>query len=423
METLIRNIKECRSDGMRFFAARTGAKDVVSIEGSVLGGSYLLPYEKRPAHGLMASILDAGTKRRDKETLRNDLAERGIILHFSSGADRTYFFASCLPEDITYTLRLIAECLESPLLAKSEFEAERARSLAMLSEAQTDTDAQASRAFARLVFDPVHVNYADSIEEERSLTRGVSRADILTSQRMIGRGGLVLAVTGDLVPERTLSEAERVFIKLPSGTENLPAKPANQKEVTRGESLVHVPDKTNVDTYFGLSVPITHNDSRYVPFAVLSSMLCGGGVFSSHLAQTIRERDGLTYAIAGGPYGFGEGAQGALRVWANFAPDRFRYSVEATLKEIRIFFKQGVTIESLATMQSRMQGLYVTSLSNSRGIAAQLHKIGREGKQLTYVNEFPSLIRAVTLTDLQEAAALIPVDKFSLAAAGTFKKP
>jgi hypothetical protein len=48
-----------------------------------------------------------------------------------------------------------------------------------------------------------------------------------------------------------------------------------------------------------------------------------------------------------------------------------------------------------------------------------LHKIGVEGKPLSYLDEYPSLIRALSLKDVMDIVPLLPVSKLSLAAAGT----
>jgi predicted Zn-dependent peptidase len=51
-----------------------------------------------------------------------------------------------------------------------------------------------------------------------------------------------------------------------------------------------------------------------------------------------------------------------------------------------------------------------------------LHKVGIDGKQLSYIDEYPKLIKAVTLEDIQTVAKMISVDKLSIAAAGSFLK-
>jgi zinc protease len=422
MQSIRTNVTEYEQDGMRLFAARTGVKDIVSLEGSVHGGWYLLPDDLQLAPRLASGLMDADTKQRDKETLRTALAARGANLSFWVSADRTYFSASCLPEDVRFICELVTECLSEAVYRKPELENERARTLGELEESKTQTNDQASHALARLIFDPKHVNYADSHERDVQRVAATSRADLLSFQKLLGKGGLVLAVTGDIAPEKVLKEAARAFAKLPEGTRQLPDMPMNAKKPEPLTKLVTIPDKANIDTFLGVPVALTRDHELYLTFLVLTSMLGSGGLFMGHLMRTIRERDGLTYGIRATASGFAEGADGALRVWATFSPQTFDRAVAMTRKEIGNFFAQGITADALRMEQEHTAGGYAVGLSTSRGLAGMLHKIGREGKPLSYVDDYPNLVRAVTLDSLHAVADLIPLDKLSLAAAGTFVK-
>lgn len=413
---------EMEQGTMRLFASRTGAKDIVTIEGSVYGGSHLLPQEKRPAHRLMAGLLDSDTKKHGKEALRNALSERGVTLSFSGGGDRTYFSATCLPEHVRFVCDTIAECLSEALFKRTELESERALALAELKESETDTRSQAARALSRLLFDPGHINYDETTATVAERTKRIERADLVKAQRMLGQGGLICALVGDIHPDEALRIASTSFTKLPEGMLQLPEKKRNSLAPAAKQALIRIPDKANIDVFIGTSVPITLNHDLYVPLYFLTNMLGGGGLFLGHLMRTIRVRDGLTYGIYARLCGFTEGADGMLRIQATFSPATFEKAVAATKKEMREFFRSGIGTESLLAHKDNLTGSYAVSLSTSRGLANMLHKIGREGKPLSYISEYPSLIRAVTLEDLQAASALIDLDTFSLAAAGTFDK-
>jgi len=422
MEPLLPNCTELEKDSMRFFAARTGVKDIVSIEGSVHGGWYLLPTELHLSPRIAAGLMDADTKRQDKETLRNALAARGASLSFSVGADRTYFHASCLPEDIRFICELITECLSEATFRKPEIDNERTRVLSELDESKTQTNEQASQAFTRLVFDPNHVNYADPLEQDIKRVKESTQSHLRTYQKMLGKGGLVFAITGDIVPEKALRDADRAFSKLPAGTHELAPKTRNTKKAEPLKKLITIPDKANIDTFIGVPVALTRDHELYLPFLILTNMLGSGGLFMGHLMRTIRERDGLTYGIRASAYGFSEGGDGALRIWATFSPQTFDHAVAMTKKEIGNFFAKGITSDALRMEQDHSVGGYALGLSTSRGLASMLHKIGREGKALSYIDEFPNLIRGITIDDLKSVASLILLDKLSLAAAGTFSE-
>ena len=421
MEKITTAITEIEHAGMRLFAARTGTKDVVSIEGSMYGGWNMLPHDKSEVPEMVTELLDAGTAKKSKDTVREALGAKGVSISFSAGGDRTYFAASCLPEDITFALETIVECLTEATFPAAEIKTAKARALGDLIEAKSETRSVAARTLSRMIYDPSHVNYAETIDEQKKSIQGITRADLLAFRKTLGQGGLVFAITGDISPEATLKSAIKVLSKLPKGTQSVPEKLVNKKKPTAQTQTTHITDKANIDIYAGMTMQLNSDDALYRPFIILTEMLGGRG-FTSHLMQTIRERDGLTYGVYSMPSGFSDKADGAFRIWATFSPNKFEESVAALKKEISIFFKSKVTAKGLLARQEEIIGGYAVGLSTSRGLASMLHKVGIDGKQLSYIDEYPELVKEVTLEDIQEVAKLISVDKLAIAAAGTFLK-
>lgn len=404
---------------MRLFAAPTKAKDIVSIQGSVLGGWNFLDKTQDEVPVIAAKLLDAGTTRKSKKVLREGLAARGIHLSFSAGGDRTFFSGNCLPEDLPYLLQTVAECLREANFAQEEVTTAKTRTLGEFEELKTDTRAQAGAALSRLLYDPKHTNYAVPLATSLQRVRAVKRADLLSFKKLYGRAGLVLAMAGDIKAAAALTAAEKAFAKLPAGDGSVATKMRNTKAPTAKEEFIAIKDKANIDIYLGASVPFTYNDEAYLPFTVFTSMLGGRGLSSGHLMRTVRERDGLTYGIYAVPAGFGDGADGMFRIWGTFSPDTYARAVDVTRTEIARFRKNGITEDILQKKKEEIAGSYAIGLSTTGGLAGMLHTLGREGKPLSYADTVTDLIRAITISDLRAVEALIPFDQLSLAAAGT----
>jgi zinc protease len=421
MEKILTNITELEHAGMRFFASRTGARDIVSIEGSVFGGWNMLPRAKCEVPVLVAELLDAGTSTKSKDVIREALGARGASLSFSPGGDRLYFSGSCLPEDVSFLLKMIAECLSDASFPAAEIKTAKERALGDLEEEKTQTRSLASAALARLLYDASHVNYAETISLRRKSIESITRTELIAFRKTLGQGGLVLAITGDIQPTDLLQSAKLIMSKLPKGTASAPVKKPNTKKQTFSTELISVKDKANIDVYLGVAVPLTREHELFLPYMVLNEMLGSRG-FTSHLMMTIRERDGLTYGVYAMPSGFGGSADGSFQIWATFSPQKFEESVKALRKEVALFFKELLTRSSLEARKLEMIGEYTVGLSTTRGLASMLHKIGTENKELSYIDEYPELLKVLTLEDLHKATALIPLSKLSLAAAGTFTK-
>lgn len=408
-------------DGGRLFIAPTHARDVVAVEGSVLGGPNMLPIEFDIVPGLAAELLDAGTAKKNKSVIREALAARGISLSFSSSGDRTTFSGRCFPEDLPTLLATISECLREAHFPESEVKNAKARALGVLAEEKSDTRAQAERAFSALLYDPRHVNYVRPIADMEKSVPAVRRAQLQNFRKMLGKGGFVLAITGDVEVASVRAAVGKAFRTIGAGTTVAPIKQTNKKNPAAAEKLIPIADKANIDVLLGASLPLTVHDRLYHPMKVLTEMLGGG--FASHLMQTIRERDGLTYGVYARLSGFDAGATGSFKIWATFSPDRYAESVAKLRSEVNSFFSRGLTEEALLRKKEEIIGSYFVALSTTQNLANTLHMIGMLGFDLSYLTEYPAIIRAVTLADITNASNLIPHGRLSLAASGSFKKP
>jgi len=423
MDRIAQNVTEAElAHGERIFAASTGTKNVVSIEGSVLGGWYMLPRTKGEVSSLAADLLDAGTKSKGKDAIREAIASRGASLSFRSDADRTYFSGSCFPEDLPFLLNTAAECLAEAAFPGREIENAKKRLLGELEESLTRTRAQAAGALSRMLYGKDHVNYADPTRERMRSLAATTRADVVSFHKKLSRQGLVLAVTGDIESEKAMAVAKKAFGALPQGSAPSAGFRPNTKAAAPGETLIPIKDKANIDVFFGAPIRFTCDDPEYLPLITLSSMLGGRGLSTGHLMRTIRERDGYTYDIRAALSGFTKGTHGMFRIAATFSPDTFEEAVAATKKEIGVFLKSGVTEAALETKKGEMTGNYLIGLSTTHGLAEALHALGAEGKPLSYLDDYPHLVRAVRLSELKELAPLIRAENLSLAASGTFPR-
>lgn len=406
--------------GGRLFVAQTMARDVVSVEGSVLGGPNMLPSSLDVIPELAAELLDAGTAKKKKSVIREGLAARGISLSFSSSGDRTTFSGRSFPEDLPILLSTISECLGGAVFPETEVKNVKALALGALAEEKSDTRTRAERALRALLYDPTHVNYVRSIEAKEKSVAAARRSHLQDFRKILGKGGLVLAIAGDIEITSARAAALKTFGKLTAGTVTAPAKQTNKKAPSASEKLIPIKDKANIDVFLGASIPLTVHHQLYHPMTVLTEMLGGG--FTSHLMQTLRERDGLTYGVNAKLSGLDADSDGYFRIWATFSPQKYEESVAKLRAEIQTFFAKGLTETSLVKRQEEIAGSYLVALSTTSSLASALHTIGTLGFDLSYLTEYPNIIRAVSLASITSAADLIPKNKLALVASGTFQK-
>lgn len=408
------------ASGGHLLVAPTAVRDLVVIEGSVYGGPSHFSGEKMLLPALAASLLDAGTATKSKEVIRNALAAKGISLSFGAAGDRTYLSAQCFPEHVGQVFTVIVECLTQAAFPEAEIKNVNALAQGALAEEKSNTRARADRALRQALYAKGHMHYVGSIEEEEVAVRALRRADFVAYRRALGRGGLVLAVAGDVDPRAVQALAERACKKLLPGTDAPAPKASNTKKRAAEQTLVAVADKANIDTRLGVTVPVTLEHPLYLPLVTVLDALGGG--FTSHLMQTIRDRDGLTYGVYAALAGARTDLEGYVKIAASFTPDRFYESVAKLRAETALFLSTGITDTVLEETKARMIGSYVVSLATTQGLAAALHRLGVEGKALSYLAEYPDRVRRISLTEALEAAALISVEALTLTAAGTIPK-
>ncbi|MDE1965857.1 MAG: insulinase family protein, partial [Patescibacteria group bacterium] len=242
---------EAELAGGRLFIAALPTPDVVSVEGSVFGGPNHVARAKEALPILAAGLLDAGTTKKRKDAFRGALSDRAAELSFFADGDRTYFSGRCFPEDLPFLLHAASESLTLAAFPEAEVRAAKARAAGNIREERSDTRAAAERALLNLLYDDAHVNHPGSLDAFERSVRSVRRPELLAFRKMLGTGGLVLSITGDLVPEEARAAADAAFKRLKRGTEAGVPKIRNRKMPNADVKLIPMRDKANVDVFLG----------------------------------------------------------------------------------------------------------------------------------------------------------------------------
>jgi zinc protease len=72
---------------------------------------------------------------------------------------------------------------------------------------------------------------------------------------------------------------------------------------------------------------------------------------------------------------------------------------------IRQFVSEGATDEELSTKKTTLDGLYKVGLSTTLGLAQTMHAHYRNGFEPGYLDEYPKLIRSLTVSEVNAAIA------------------
>jgi zinc protease len=390
------HIKRTRTEGIDLLVCPTGVKDVVTING-------ILPAfdPANPILGpLVADMLDRGTRKHDAREIAKLLDEVGAQVDFHTDSGCVKFAVKCLKKDSQHVIDLLAEQLREPSFPADEFEKMKKLKLAEAQRLREDTDAQASIAFRRATYPPGNPMYRLTSDESIAAIEKTTNDDLQQFYKhWFGPEHCVMVVVGDVEAKEIQSQVSKSFsgwtggLPLPAFSEATPVKSA--------ELLVRpIPGKESVNVIMGAPSGLHRTDRDYLPLDVGTSVLGHG--FTSRLTGHVRDTEGLTYGISSDLIGTGPIDQAWLIV-ATFAPSLLDQGLKSTHRELNEWYSNGITAAELDYRKSALTGEHYVKMATTGGMADTILETVRDGLDLSWIDEYPKQLAALTLDQVNNA--------------------
>jgi zinc protease len=416
--------------GTALFAAFPAHGDI-SITGSLAGGAHVAQafvckgddtctLSGDVLADMHAAMLLEGTIEHTKADIQIILDTIGASLTFSADKDRLVFQARVRAIHADTLLALIAECLRDAVFPATELRHLKARMLADLSLEAQNPRAQASISLSRILFPYGHPNRHEDTAHSKTAVEAMTRTELRQYHaRNIDRRSLVISIAGDMAQDRVFTLVEKHFSTLPAADLFIPpythaASTQSQKAVTT------IADKASIDYMLGIALGITDDHPDY-PALVLGLQILGNrGGFTGRLMKTVREEEGLTYGVYAYPSGFGYGTDGYAAIWGTFAPELFVRGRAAIMREVQKLLDEGPTAREVKRHREMYEARSRVSLaSSSMELSHTAHEIVVEGKQPSYLDEFPQRILRLTRAHVHSVLKkYLVIPNFSESAAG-----
>lgn len=409
-------------NGARFFVLENRFNPTVAISGSLHAGPLFAPPDRRLIASVTAGELAKGTERRTKLEIAEELESRGASLAVSAGSGDPVGVdvgAGSLSRDREVLLDVLAEVLLSPVFPEEELDKERMRLAGVVREQQDQTSVRAFEAAARRIYPPGHPFHRRSAEERIATIESLTRDELRDFyEERYGAGALLLVVVGDVDTDEVLDGLERRFGSWKRGP-SPEFTPPDAVAPAPGSETVHMPDKASADVVLVLPGDLERRSPEYVA-CVLANSALGQSSLTSRLGVRVRDTEGLTYGIHSGFAA--THLAGPFAVSLTVKPESRDAAVAATLEEIRRFRRDGMTPKELADEQSSHVGRFKVDLASNGGIAHALDAAVYYGLGVSYLDEFPSLVQAVTKEQADAAfAKRVDPDLFTIVSAGSFE--
>ncbi len=383
--------------GARVYFIETRVLPILDVQIDFVAGGAFVPAGKSGLAGLTRSLLEAGAADLDEENISGRLVDLGARLGGGADSDRasmTLRTLSAKPERDA-ALDLMRTVLSAPTFPQTVLEREKGRSIAGIREAETRPDAIAARRFAAAIYPGHPYGVSPTVDSVGAITRD----DLVAFHRQhYGANGAIVSIIGDVSRDEAAAIVQRLTEALPAGGAELVPPPVTKPQ--RGTiKIAHPAAQSHV--HIGLPA-IRRSDPDYFPLLVGNYTLGGGG-FVSRLMKEVREKRGYAYSVYS--YFAPRKLEGPFEIGLQTRREQVGDALKVVDEVLTEYIAKGPTPQELAAAKKNLvDGLALRMDSNAK-LLGYLSTIGFYGLPLTYLDDFPAKVKAVTAEQIKAAFA------------------
>jgi zinc protease len=351
---------------------------------------------------LFGELLTAGTTRRDKRTIEDQVDAMGAVLN----ANAEGVYAMGLREHAAVLLELLAEVVTRPAFPQEEFQSTMRRVRSAVAQRARDPEALAEVLGRRTLFGADHpygeVITAATLERLRAEDLGQWHAHVFRPTT----GTLVLV--GDLTEAdaRALAATHFGGWTVAGPWADWPAHlPVLERPVVAGDApRVHVVDRPGAEqSVLRVGFPLDLHPANAQALAVrVMNTILGGGIFSARLMMRLREERGWTY----GAYSVldVDRSNSSLHVHVSVRTAVTGAAVREILEVMADMAREPVKATELDLARSHLAGAFGRSLEDARTLAQFALNIRRYGLPPDHYRTYLQRLQCITAEDVWNAA-------------------
>jgi zinc protease len=374
--------------------------------------------------GIAAQLLMRGTAKHTRQQIADEFDHLKANVSIGGDAESISARVTTTRPNLAATLTLVAEILKEPAFSKDEFERLVSETITQV-ESQKSEPSMVAQMAMRQHLDPYpkgHVRHVSSLDESIAEYKGAKLEDVLAFYKAFyGASTAELAVVGDFDDQAIEAQAKSLFEgwKSPQAFERIPAR---LKDVQPLDAKLETPDKANAFFLATLNKPMKDSDPDY-PAMLMGNWMLGGGALKSRLADRIRQKEGLSYAVGSQ---FNAHPLDAAATWLSYAiynPANLEKLELAFRQELDKALKDGFTPEEIAAAKTSWLQGQATNRTQDGALAGRLASNLFYGRDMAWQTDLETKVKA--LTNEQIVAALrkfLEPAKLSIVKAGDWAK-
>lgn len=265
---------------------------MISVEVALRAGTAFEPAGQAGIANLTAALLDEGAGDLDSHAFKE--AMDGIGMRLGANADMLDVSVNMdtLTEHKDRAFELLGMALREPRFDAEPVARLKQATVSGLKRAEESPGAVAQKAFGPAVFGshPYARRVSGSLESVPTLTGAMAKA---YHAAQFTRKNLVVSVVGDITPEVLLPLVDAAVAGLPQGS--------GRNVVTAGPAApvpgnLHIKKPVPQATVLVGQLGVPRDNPDFWSVLVMNELL-GGGVLTSRLFDSVREKNGLAYDV------------------------------------------------------------------------------------------------------------------------------
>ncbi len=393
-------VREVLPNGLRVLIKPDDSVPIVAIRAVWLGGVRLETARDNGITNLLASTITRGCRGHSSNQISKMVDEMAGTLAGSSGRNSFGLRAEWLAKNWERGFDLMADCIRSPEFEPSEFAREKRRIFDELLVRQDDPGFLSLRLFSETLFrrHPYRLDPMGTPQSVEALSRDRVRGHY---QRHCPVGGMTLAFTGDVDPDRILERVGDRFGDLPrtaAPRHRVPGEKFSRRSA-RSRRVRRWLDRQQAHLVIGFPGTTLDDPDRYV-LEVLTTVLGGQG---GRLFVELRDRQALAYRV--GALSMEGIDPGYLAAYLACSPEKLEAAQRGVRSELDRVVERGVSKSEVDRAVAYLLGIHEISLQRRAVLASALAFHEAYGLGHDEYQRYAARIKAVTADQVQRVAA------------------
>ena len=389
-------------NGVRIITERMAHVRSVSLGIWVASGSRVETVETSGLSHFIEHMLFKGTRNRSAEDIAQSVDSIGGGLDAYTSKELVCFNAKVLDEHVPIAFDVVADLVLNPLFRDEDITKERG---VILEEIKMEADSP-DYMVHEILCNSFYKNHGlgRSILGTRATVKSFDRKAVLKFYKeQYDPANLLITAAGNLDHAEFVKLAEQYFGALKPGKR---PKPQAAPETSAPIILKDKASLEQVQLFIGVpAIPLAHPD-RY-PCYVLNTIL-GGGI-SSRLFQSIRERQGLAYAVGSELVMYRD--TGMMAVYGATSATNAVKLIHSVARELKQISTDLVPAEELRRAKDHIKGSFMLGLESTSSRMSNLARQELFFGRFVSMDEMLERIEEVTADSVRSLAQQFFVPK------------